>query len=481
MTRLLPAAATMAVGPGSPPAGWPAGEGPDTEEEPAATAGMGRNATAPADTTAARTLASVLIQAREAACLTQEELAEQSGLSVRAIRNLETARTARPRKQSLLLLAEALGLPPGEASRLLRGPRVEHRTAPGSPAPAELPAAAHRRLVGREKLVGALMAHLARPEAGRGRPAVVVGPPGAGKTSLILRTAHEVRDRFPDGQVFVDLPPASSPPFTADMLVRRILRSLGGTPAAENPEEARAQLRDALSRRHVLVILDNVDSEAQVRPLLVDDGHSAVLVAARRELSALTGQFRLRIGALDQQDAYQVLEDLAGTARTRAQRSAALSIVQSCARLPLALHVAGLWLVARPDRSLRDLADRLVDEQHRLRSLRIGDLSLYRSVAAYYRLLPYPVQSALHRLGSVCGDFGVDELVPHVTPVRPQAVDLLEELLHRQMIHPVATDRNGQIRYRLYDAVRLYVAHHAAQSPVRFAGDGLVRLAPLVF
>jgi transcriptional regulator with XRE-family HTH domain len=57
----------------------------------------------------------VLVRAREAACLTQGELAERSGLSVRAIRNLETGHTARPRKQSLLLLAEALGLPAGEA------------------------------------------------------------------------------------------------------------------------------------------------------------------------------------------------------------------------------------------------------------------------------------------------------------------------------------------------------------------------------
>ncbi|WP_369192341.1 AAA family ATPase [Streptomyces sp. R08] len=468
----------MAVGLDLRPTRWPDGGELHAEEEPAP---AGESGTATADTSAAHTLATVLIQARETACLTQEELAEQSGLSVRAIRNLETARTTRPRKQSLLLLAEALGLPPGETGRLLRGPRANHRTAPGRPVPAELPAAPPQRLVGREKLVGALVTYLAQAEAGHGRPAVVIGPPGAGKTSLILRTAHEVRDRFPDGQVFVDLHPASSLPFTADMLVRRVLRSLGGAPASENPEEARAQLRDALSRRHVLVILDNVGSEAQVRPLLVDDGRSAVLAAARRELSALTAQFRLRIGALDQQDACQVLEDLAGAARIRAQRSAALSIVQSCARLPLALHVAGLWLTARPHRSLSDLADRLVDEQHRLRSLCVGDLALHRSVAAYYRLLPSTVQSSLHQLASVRGDFGVDEMVPHVTPSRQLAVDLLDELLHRQMIHPVTPSLNGQIRYRVYDAVRLYVAHHVGQSPVRFAGDCLVRLAPLMF
>ncbi|MFJ9815470.1 NB-ARC domain-containing protein [Streptomyces sp. NPDC101151] len=412
-------------------------------------------------------LAAALVRAREAACLTQGELAERSGLSVRAIRNLETGHTARPRKQSLLLLAEALGLPSREAGRLLRLPRTGHPPAPwDGTVPAELPAAPGRRLVGRGALVADLTAHLARPE-GRGGPAVVVGPPGAGKTSLVLRAAHEVRGRFPDGQVFVDLHPASSLPFTSDVLVRRILRSLGGAAAAESPEEAHARLRDALSRRRVLVVLDNVDSEAQVRPLLVDGGRSAVLVAARRELSALPDRFRRRTGALDRQDAHRMLTDLVGAARVRAERQAALSIAEFCAGLPLALHIAGLWLTARPHRSLHDLADRLADESDRLRSLHIGDLSLQTSVTAYYRLLPPPLRTSLHQLEPVRGDFGIEQMMSRVTPSRRLAVDLLEELLHRQMIQAGEPDRNGQVRYRLYDAVRLYVAHGAVLPQVR--------------
>ncbi|MFI2639884.1 NB-ARC domain-containing protein [Streptomyces sp. NPDC018610] len=433
----------------------------------------------------------MLVRAREAACLTQGELAERSGLSVRAIRNLETGHTARPRKQSLLLLAEALGLPAGEAGRLLRLPRTEQRPAPapvppGTPAPhrasasapplasapAELPAAPRHRLVGREALVEDLMGHLAHGEPGPGRPAaaVVVGPPGAGKTSLVLRTAHGVREEFPDGQVFVDLHSASGLPFTSDSLVRRVLRSLGAAPAAEHPEEARAQLRNALSGRRVLVVLDNVDGEAQVRPLLVDDGRSAVLVAARRELPALPAQSRHRIGALDESDAYRALEDLVGADRVRAQRSAALSIVRSCAGLPLALHIAGLWLTARPHRSLHDLAARLADERDRLRSLRIGDLSLHASVRAYHRLLPPPLRTALRQLEPLEGDFGLEEMTARVTPSRRLAMDLLEELLHRQMIHP--TDHPHRLaapRYRLYDAVRLYMTHDTASPEARSA------------
>ncbi|MGW2742984.1 NB-ARC domain-containing protein [Streptomyces sp. NPDC001450] len=413
-------------------------------------------------------LGGALVRAREAACLTQGELAERSGLSVRAIRNLETGHTARPRRQSLLLLAEALGLPSREAGRLLRLPRTGSLPAPPDVSvPAELPAAPRHRLVGRGALMADLTAEVARTEPGHGRPAVVVGPPGAGKTSLVLRAAHEVRGRFPDGQVFVDLHRASSLSFASDVLVRRILRSLGGAPAAKNPEEARARLRDALSRRRVLVVLDNVDSEAQVRPLLVDDGRSAVLVAARRELSALPDGFHRRIGALDRQDADRMLADLVGAARIRAERQAARSIVESCAGLPLALHIAGLWLTARPHRSLGDLADRLADESERLRSLRIGDLSLHASVTAYFRQLPPPLRAALRQLAGIQGDFDIQEMTTRVTPSRRLAVDLLEELLHRQMVQAGKPDRNGQIRYRAYDAVRLYVAHGAVLPRAR--------------
>lgn len=417
---------------------------------------MGFAVTETLSTLSPETLRTALVVAREALCLTQEELAERSGLSVRAIRNLETGHTARPRRQSLLLLARALGLPPG---RLLSSP------APGSAAgavPAELPAAPHHRLAGRESLTASLMNRLTAEERRETGPAVVVGPPGAGKTSLILRAAHGVRGRFPDGQVFVDLHPASSLPFTSDALVRRVLRSLGAESTADGAEEAAARLRDALSRRRVLVVLDNADSEAQVRPLLVDGVRSAVLVAARRELPALPGRSRHRIGALAEPDAHRALEDLVGAERIRAEPAAALRIVRSCARLPLALHIAGLWLTARPHRSLRDLADRLADERTRLAFLRVGDLSLEASVTACHRLLPPPLKESLRRLRTVRGDFGVDDMLARVTPSPDLAVDLLEDLLHRQMVQ-AATGPDGRIRYRLHDAVRLYVTH----GPIR--------------
>ncbi|MFF4015813.1 hypothetical protein [Streptomyces sp. NPDC001843] len=85
-------------------------------------------------------------------------------------------------------------------------------------------------------------------------------------------------------------------------------------------------------------------------------------------------------------------------ARSRAELSAALGIPRSCAGPPLALHIAGLWPMARPYRSLRDLADRLADGRARVGFPRVGDLSLQASVTAYHRLLPPPPKESLNRL-----------------------------------------------------------------------------------
>ncbi|WP_259294696.1 NB-ARC domain-containing protein [Streptomyces canus] len=421
-------------------------------------------------------LAETLITAREAACLTQQDLAERSGVSVRAIRNLETGHTFRPRKQSLLLIAKALGLPSDDIGRLMRRPSAaDHHPSPRGLLPAELPPAPRHSLVGRATHLASLRAHLSAAEDGHtGRPLVVVGPPGAGKTALVIKAAHGARDRFPDGQVFVDLHPTmSTTPLKPDEIVPRVLRSLGAGPVADHPEEAAARLRDTLSRKRVLVVLDNVDSEAQVRPLLIDGSCNAVLVAARRELPALTGQVRQRIDALSDKDALRVLQDQLGTARTAAERSAAHRVLRFCGGLPLALQIAGLWLSGRPHRSLRDLADRLANEQDRLRFLRIGDLSLEASVAAYYSSLPTPIQAALLRLRNVNGDFSADDMVTEVTPSPGMAADLLDELVERHLAYAVTTHTDGQRRYRLHDSVRQYVAYGPVGSwhPDRVKGE----------
>lgn len=297
--------------------------------------------------------AAVLRDYRAQVGFTQEELAERSGLSVRAIRNLEVGRTVTPQRQSVRLLAAALRLAAADHATLLAAARKF--PSGRCELPPDVP-----ELVGRADDVAALVRLLTTSGF-----AVVSGGPGTGRTALAVHVAHRVRERFPDGQVFADLDGAPS-------VLGRVLRSLNASVPASRDERA-ALVRAHLTARRVLVVLDNVASEAQVRPLLTTGARSAVLVTSRRDLVALPGAHPVRLGPLDPSAARRMVP--------RGEPEAVDAVIEACARLPLALHIAAMWLVARPHRSVADLAALLANDS--LGTLVVADLSMRASIAAH--------------------------------------------------------------------------------------------------
>jgi transcriptional regulator with XRE-family HTH domain len=416
-------------------------------------------------------LGAVLSNARVAAGLTQEELADRSGLSVRAIRNLETGRTGAPRQQSVGLLAGALGMPPGQLLPRPCGsaPALSAAVPRASAVPpqSELPAC-YPSPVGRFALVTELCELLTDTAGGPAtKLAVVTGPPGSGKTATVAHTARLLSRDFPDLQVYIDLDGQSGEPMTAAAVAERVLRSFGFASPSQSLEEATARARAALARHRAIVVLDNAVSEAQVRPLICATPRSAILVAACRTLPALPAR-EVQLDALDPVEAAKLLGIIAGPERTAAEPSEALSIAQSCGYLPLALHIAGLWLAARPHRRLRELAERLRDEAARLDLLRIGDLSLRASVGAAYRRLTEVQRIALGKLRTLHGFFEVTDAVPLLGISEQTTADLIDDLAHRQVVHAVHARDGRPPLYHLHESFRLYAASvPAGGSPRR--------------
>jgi DNA-binding SARP family transcriptional activator/tetratricopeptide (TPR) repeat protein len=198
----------------------------------------------------------------------------------------------------------------------------------------------------------------------------ICGGAGVGKTALAVHWAHRVADRFPGGQLFVNLRgfDPTGDPMTPPEAVRVLLDALGVSPQrVPVSEEAQIGLyRSLLAGRRVLVVLDNAATAEQVRPLLPGSPGCLAVVTSRDRLSGLgtaEAAHPVTLDVLGPTEARDLLAARAGTARVGAEPCAVAEIVERCARLPLALAVVGARAAARPHVPLGDLAAELAEDR----------------------------------------------------------------------------------------------------------------------
>jgi hypothetical protein len=337
--------------------------------------------------------------------------------------------------------------------------------------PAQLPADT-ADFTGRDEPVRVLCGLLG-VEPAAGRPGAVVisavaGMGGIGKTALAVHAAHRLRDRFPDGQLFVGLLGATRPLPPSEVLAR-FLRDLGLPDAAIPAGEAEraARFRTALAGRRVLIVLDDARDAAQVRPLLPGTAGCAVIVTSRRTLSGLSGATPLELEVLDEAEARALFTAIVRPRRVAAEPDAAAAVLASCAGLPLAIRIAASRLAARPSWTVAHLAARLADERSRLAELTSGDLAVRASFAVSYDDLPAtrgPGAQDPARVFRLLGlSAGVALSLPAVVALVGQPVGevsaALEALTEAHLLECPAPDR-----YRLHDLLRSYAADLAYRT-----------------
>ncbi|WP_020673248.1 AfsR/SARP family transcriptional regulator [Amycolatopsis nigrescens] len=384
-------------------------------------------------------------------------------------------------------LVDELGVDPGPElnsahSTLLRnsgGPAVvtipDRVRTPPAQLPADVPGFTSR--AGELSTLDRLLAE--------GAPGTVVatisGTAGVGKTALAIRWGHRVRDRFPDGQLYVNLRgyDPDQPMSPGEALVS-FLGALG-VPDHEIPlelEDRASRFRTEISGRRMLVLLDNAGSVEQVRPLLPGTPHCAVVVTSRDSLAglvALHGAHRIDLDLLPMEDAVALLGTLIDT-RVATEPKAAELLAERCVRLPLALRVAAELAISRPAARLSELAGELADRGRRLELLDAGgdQRAAVRAVFSWsYQHLPPDAARAFRLFGLHPGaDLDPFAAAALLRGTLDEAVRLLGILRRAHLSQATSPGRHG-----MHDLLRAYAIQLAqAEEPEADRRAALTRL-----
>ena len=382
------------------------------------------------------------------------------------------------------VLVEELGLDPGRALKQLhqqilsgdRNPAPSQTPADRAPpatvltaAPRRLPAAA-RNFTGRDRELDVLVGLASSPVEPDDSGATVVicavdGMAGIGKSALAVHAAHRVADRFPNGQLFIDLHghTRGHPPRESGQALEMLLRALG-VPAGQIPEDAEecaALYRQRLAGTRTLILLDNARDEAQVRPLLPGLPGCLVLITSRRRLKGLDDAHSLALDLLPEPDATALLRAVSGPDRIAADDPLLAEIAGLCGYLPLALRIAGALLRHRPARNPEHLADLLRDRHHRMAALSDGERDLNAVFDLSYTGQDEQRRLLFRLLGLVPGpDVDAYAAAALLGCDLRVAAGMLEDLVDHNLLIAHAS-----ARYRLHDLIRAHAQALAAADP----------------
>ncbi|WP_285629366.1 tetratricopeptide repeat protein [Actinoallomurus iriomotensis] len=336
----------------------------------------------------------------------------------------------------------------------------------GLPVPRQLPADP-ASFVGRETDLAALDSLLTK--SGNARAVVIsaiAGSGGVGKTTLAVHWAHQIREHFPDGDLFVNLRGYDSgQPMTPKQALDGFLRALD-VPSEKIPPELDVQaalFRSLLNGRRMLVVLDNAASVEQVRPLLPGTAGCFTLITSRSHLSGLAareGVGRVPIDVLSPEHAVDLLRQVIGDSRIDAEPDMTAELARRCGYLPLALRIAADRAVTHPHLMLSDLVEELVDERDLLDALASDDdeTTAIRTVFSWsYKKLPPDAARTFRLLALNAGpDLSGEAAAALTGSTGPRVRRLLDTLTSQHLLEQ--TRRN---RYRFHDLLRVYAAERA--------------------
>ncbi|KOX30520.1 hypothetical protein ADL06_12145 [Streptomyces sp. NRRL F-6491] len=313
----------------------------------------------------------------------------------------------------------------------------------------------------RQKVLKQLLGEATRPWEGRPRVALLSGPPGSGTTSVALRLGAENRDRFPDGQFYVDLRGSAGEggPEPAAVLLR-LLREMGVDPDRTPTAEAERErlYRQLTVDRRALVVIDHATSPAQVRGLVPATPDVLLLVVVSGPPLLLEAE-RVAVPPLSDRYAKRMVRKVAGPENAARVKAELPGLLDRCRGNPFALHAEARLLAAgaaAPDQSAEGWRHHPV-----------------RATARHASLLLDPRTVRLCRLTALGG-------WPSVSAgIAAAAAGLDEERAARMLAEAAEADlleRLPDLRYRFRPEVRRQLADAASEYGAQECSDAVARV-----
>jgi hypothetical protein len=280
----------------------------------------------------------------------------------------------------------------------------------------------------------------------------VVGMAGIGKTALVTRIAHDMRNRFPDGVLWISLEPG----MTLENVLHHIALSYGKVLASAESEILAAQVRALLADKKALIVLDAAEnlSEDTLEQILPGTRNCSMIVTTRTRFPKLErlGQ-TITLDVLSPDASISLLKQSAGYRRVSSDRDAALKVCQILGHHPLAIEVAGRLALSR-NWTMQSLLNNL--QSPVLGSSEAVDplSSVTRALHVSYESLSDEEKRVLMAAAIFAEDFDPTKLAYVVAQPEGTTAYHLDNLVNRSLI----LRSTGQ-SYRLHPLVRAYVRH----------------------
>jgi tetratricopeptide (TPR) repeat protein len=285
----------------------------------------------------------------------------------------------------------------------------------------------------------------------------LLGMPGIGKTALAYKLAQELKDRYPDGQILVELEGTTEKPLTPAEAMGKVIRAYDLQASLQDDyAELSKQYRQKLYGKHALLLLDNAADGKQVLPLLqLPSNGCAVIITSRKKFSVPGMPNPFPLDTLKPSEARNLLMKICPRIDGQADELANL-----CGYLPLALRASASLLAVKSNQNVETYLEELHSERTRLKM--IGnegvDLDVEASFNLSYRRLTPEMASVFCRLSIFPSDFDA-------TAEEAICQDLghahLSDLVIWSLVDFIPTSaKNKGYRYHLHDMARIFADSH---------------------